>query len=117
MRSVLVVIVFAACALSQDPSSLVTAACGPAGANYDVKRDESQHTLVAPEPGKARAYFVRDLGIVNCLGSCGTTKIGLDGKWVGVNQRNSYFAVSVEPGEHHVCANEGAERFAFAHFT
>lgn len=117
MRSVLVVIIFAVCGLSQDPPGLITAACGEAGASYDVKRDESLHTLVPPEPGKARVYFVRDLGIVSCLGSCGTTKIGIDGKWVGANQRNSYFAVSVGPGEHHVCANEGSKLFAFAHFT
>jgi hypothetical protein len=83
MRSVLVVILFSVCGLSQDPPVLVTAACGAVGANYDVKRDEWLHTLVPPEPGKARVYFVRDLGIVNCLGSCGTTMIGIDGKWVG----------------------------------
>jgi hypothetical protein len=117
MKSVFIFIILAVCALAQDHSGLIKVACGPAGASYDVKRDESQHTLGPPERGKARVYFVRDLGIVNCLGSCGTTKIGLDGNWVGANQRNSYFAVSVDPGEHHVCANEGTELFAFAHFT
>jgi len=117
MKSVLVVIIFAVCAFGREQADPATAACGPAGANYDVKRDESQHTLTPPEPGKARVYFVRDLGIVRCLGSCGTTRIGLDGNWVGANQRNSYFSVSVEPGEHHVCANDGGKSFAFAHFT
>jgi Protein of unknown function (DUF2846) len=117
MRSVLVVMILAVCVLAQDQSGRVTAACGPTGVSYVVKRDETQHTLTPPEPGKARVYFVRDIGMMKCLGSCGTTKIGLDGKWVGANQRNSYFSVSVEPGEHHVCANDGGETFAFAHFS
>ena len=34
-----------------------------------------------------------------------TTNVGLDGTWVGANKSGSYFAVSVEPGEHHVCAD------------
>jgi hypothetical protein len=43
--------------------------------------------------------------------------MGLDGEWVGATQRNSYFSLSVDPGEHHVCATEGGQLFAFAHFT
>jgi hypothetical protein len=120
MRSVLVVMLLAVSAFAQDQSAVV-ATCGPKGTNFDVKRDESQHTLAPPEPGKARVYFVQDIGVVSCLGACLTTKIGLDGAWVGVNQRNSYFSVSVEPGEHHVCANLNPQfsphTVAFAHFT
>jgi hypothetical protein len=120
MRTALVVMFFAVSAFAQQESGAL-GACGPKGVKFDVKRDESQHTLVQPDPGKARVYFVQDIGVVNCLGSCWTTKIGLDGEWVGANQRNSYFSLSVDPGEHHVCANL-AEQFsphtvAFAHFT
>jgi hypothetical protein len=32
-------------------------------------------------------------------------KIGLDGTWVGAFKVNSYFPVSVDPGEHHACMN------------
>ncbi len=110
MRSVIVVMLFAVSVFAQN-QSVVTAACGPKGTRFDVKRDESQHTLALPEPGKARVYFVQDIGEVNCLGSCLTTRIGLDGAWVGANQYNSYFSVSVEPGEHHVCASPQS-RFA-----
>jgi hypothetical protein len=52
-----------------------------------------------------------------------TTKIGLDGTWVGADQHNSYFSISVEPGEHHVCANRQShfamanQMVALAHFT
>jgi hypothetical protein len=117
MRVILVVMLMTAFGSAQEPSSLATAACGKTTVSFDVKRDDSQHTVTPPDPGKARVYFVRDLGVINCLGSCGATKMGLDGEWVGVIQRNSYFSLSVDPGEHHVCATEGGQRFAFAHFT
>ena len=103
MTTALVVMFLAASAFAQQESGAL-AACGPKGVRFEVKRDESQHTLVQPNPGKARVYFVQDIGVVNCLGRC-STKIGLDGEWVGANQRNSYFSVSVDPGEHHVCAS------------
>jgi len=41
--------------------------------------------------------------------------------WVGANHGNSYFSVSVEPGEHHVCATLQsslvAQRVELTHFT
>jgi hypothetical protein len=123
MKSVLVLMLVAASAFAQQKSvSIPGAACGPRNTNFDVKRDESQHTLAQPEAGKARVYFVQDIGEVNCLGGV-TTKIALDGAWVGADQHNSYFSVSVEPGEHHVCANrqahfaEANQMVALAHFT
>ena len=34
-----------------------------------------------------------------------TTRIGVDGTWVGANRGNSYFSFSVEPGKHHLCTD------------
>lgn len=119
MRSVFVLMLLAVPVFAQEQPGAVAAACGPKEA-FEVKLDQSQHSHVQPEPGKARVYFVQDIGAVNCLGGCGT-KIGLDGAWVGANKQNSYFSVSVEPGEHHVCANLSPHfsphSVAFAHFT
>jgi len=123
MRSVLVVMLLAVSAFAQEqPGASPAPACGANSANLDVKRDKSQHALLPPESGKARVYFVQDIGVVRCLGGCITTKIGLDGTWVGANQHNSYFSVSVEPGEHHVCASwqsglPGIQHLAFVHFA
>jgi len=117
MRIILVLMLLTAFGSAQDQSSVVTKACGAAAVRFDVKRDESPHTVTPPDAGKARVYFVRDMGIENCLGACGTTKTGLDGAWVGATQRNSYFSISVDPGEHHVCATDGGQLFAFAHFS
>jgi hypothetical protein len=112
MKTALVMIFFAASLFAQNkPGSVVPASCASRNANFDVKLDESQHALLPAEPGKARVYFIQDLGRIDCLGSCGTVKIGLDGAWVGANQHNSYFSVSVAAGEHHLCANPQS-RFA-----
>ncbi len=53
-----------------------------------------------------------------------TTRLGVDRKWVGANHGDSYFYVSVDPGEHHLCASwqsfvvfQAHETSAAAHFT
>lgn len=115
MRIVLVMIFLATAAFAQDKPP-VPAACGRQDANFKVKLDESKHELAQPEPGKARVYFIQDVGRVSCLGGCYKTKIGVNGAWVGANQHNSYFSISLEPGEHHMCANTGP-MIALAHFT
>lgn len=97
-----------------------TAACGPETGSFKVKLDESQHTLVQPDPGKARIYFIHDAG-TNWMTGYPTVKFGVDGKWAGANHGNSYFSVSVDPGEHHVCttlqSSLVAQRVELAHLT
>jgi hypothetical protein len=34
-----------------------------------------------------------------------TVRFGIDGAWVGADNGNSYFALSVDSGVHHLCAN------------
>lgn len=117
MRIIGVVMLFAISAYAQIPSVAATAACGSEKVSFDVKLDESQHAVAQPEPGKATVYFIQEKG-ADALGV--TTNIGLDGTWVGANKDSSYFAVSVEPGEHHVCANVRSHRghpVRFMHFT
>jgi hypothetical protein len=115
MKSALVVLLLTASAFAQAPSGVATSACGPKDATFDVKLDKTQHTLAQPEPGKALVYFIEEKGAV--------AQIGLDGAWVGANKNSSYFAVSAEPGEHHVCAYVQTPRgipgvpLGFLHFT
>ena len=117
MKSAFFVMLFALSASAQEQWSTVVAPCGPKATSFEVKLDESKHAIGQPETGKALVYFVQDFGDMSCIGKCGTTRIGLDGNWVGANQHNSYFSVSVDPGEHHVCANMGKTLLAFAQFT
>src|ERR1700760_1370283 len=119
MRIAIVVLLLATAAFAQDQ---LPAACGPKDVNFNVKLDKSQHALSQPAAGKALVYFVQDMGRISCLGPCVTTRVGMDGKWVGANQHNSYFSMAVEPGEHHLCANPqshfaAGRPIALAHFT
>ena len=119
MRSAFVIMLLTVSAFAQQESS-APAACGSRNIQFEMKRDESQHSIVPPDPGMARVYFIQDIGRVNCIAGC-STKIGLDGKWIGANQHNSYISVSVEPGEHHMCVSLSPHfsphAVALAHFT
>jgi hypothetical protein len=119
MRIIGTVMLFAVSALAQVPVTVATAtaACGSEKTGFNVKLDESQHVLAQPQPGKALAYFIQEKG-ADALGL--TARVGLDGAWVGANKNSSYLAVSVEPGEHHVCVNVQSHRghpVGLLHFT
>jgi hypothetical protein len=117
MRTIGLIMLLAVSAFAQAPPAVTTAACGSEKVSFNVKLDESQHAMAQPEPGKALVYFIQEKG-GDALGV--TTNIGLDGTWVGANKNSSYFAVSVEPGEHHACANVQSHRghpVGLVHFT
>src|ERR1700685_2225979 len=116
MKIALVALFLAASAFAQEPPSAATSACGPKDVSFGVKLSKSQRTLAQSESGKALVYFLQEKG---SDAFAVTTKIGIDGAWVGGNKNSSYFAVSVEPGEHHVCANVQSFRghpMEFVHF-
>ena len=119
MKIALVTLLVTASAFAQAPAP-PTAACGSSNISFKVKLDSSQHRLEQPEPRKARVYVFQDAGTNVTLGYP-TVKLGIDGAWVGANHGNSYFSVSVAPGEHHVCvtlqSSLVAQRVELAHFT
>ena len=82
------------------------AGCGPGKVQFDVTTDKKQHPEAKAEAGKAAVYVFederRDPG--QRLGSV-TTRIGVDGQWVGANHGKSYFFFPVDPGNHALCAN------------
>lgn len=88
-------------------------ACGNLHLSLAVDLDNSSHRVPAPEAGKARIVFIQETGQTTNWGYL-TTKIGIDGVWVGANRKNSYFSVPVSPGEHHLCL---ALQSAFARFA
>jgi hypothetical protein len=92
--------------------STATAACGPKDVVFDVKLDKSNYELARPSPGKTLVYFIQD--------GSSTGMIGMDGDWIGANRLHSYFSVSVNPGEHHLCASVHSiigNPVRLAHFT
>lgn len=120
MKFVVIALIFATAAYAQKPR--LASACGPEPAGFKVKLDNSSHGLAPPEPGKARVYFIHDAGTYFAHPpGYPTTKLGMDGDWVGANHADSWFSISVAPGEHHVCAALQSlfvdQRVALVHFT
>jgi hypothetical protein len=115
MKSLIALLLFAvsASATAQTADAIYKQACGPKDASFVVEQVKGQPPA-APEPGKALVYFIQEASPVF------VTRVGLDGAWVGVIQRESYIFASIAPGEHHACAasqdrkRRGAE---LVHFT
>jgi hypothetical protein len=125
VKAFAVVLLFGTLVFAQDSSSPINTApgCGAASVKFDVKTDKSPHALAPPPPGQAMVYFVEDDTEFESTPKP-TTRIGVDGTWVGANHGNSYFSFAVAPGAHHLCASWqslaviGAhDTIAAAHFT
>ena len=102
MKIALLALLFAVSASALASSHALPSACGIGKADVQVTLDHSQHIPATVEPGKARVYFIQDLGPHNYIAEI---NVGLDGAWIGTNRDNSYFSASVNPGRHHVCEN------------
>ncbi len=109
----------AASVFAQAQAARVASACGPENVTFKVKLDEKDHSPAQPAQGKALVYFIHDSGTAAVI-AYPTTRMGVNGAWVGANHSNSYFYVSVDPGEHHVCADLQTslyeDRTELAHF-
>jgi hypothetical protein len=105
MKVLLVAILFASPCLAQSnaPPANPEAACGANDVEFKVKPDIRGEHLPAAVPGKALVYFVETQKVYGLIGNV-TAKIAVDGAWVGANQGDSYFFITVQPGEHHLCA-------------
>ena len=125
MKFVLVAVLLVSSAWAQDKTSgtAIAPSCGPTDAKFDVRTDKAQHPITLADGGKAIVYLVEDDTHFQSNPKP-TTRIGLDGSWVGANHGNSYFFFTVEPGEHHLCASwqswigvGSRNQSAAAHFT
>jgi hypothetical protein len=121
----LLLVTFASAAFAQSapPQTVTAPGCGPDNTKFDVTSDKSKHPFAQPDPGKALIYFLQDDSSFESRPRP-TTRFGLNGKWIGATQANSYFYVSVDPGEHHLCAEwqnfvgfTSGPKSGAAHFT
>jgi len=93
-------------ALAPAFATVLPDACGEDKVKFNVDRQKGQPAPGGPSSDKALVVFVEEIDKnAPCLGCAVTTRVGMDGAWVGANQGNSYFAVDVAPGEHHVCTD------------
>jgi hypothetical protein len=110
MRSFLVVFLLTFSTFALNPAALANpqSACGQSDVHFDIKKDNGEHVGQA-EAGRALVYVIQDEDHPDCIKCDVTTRVGLDGSWIGANNGDSYFFFSVDPGEHHLCANRQPE--------
>jgi hypothetical protein len=107
MRFAIPFLLFASSAFAQNHSAppAVPDSCGPVNIQFNVKQDRTQHSLSQPEPGKALVYLIEEFEELPTSFITPTIRVGADGAWVGATKGTSFLFFSVEPGEHHLCAN------------
>lgn len=83
------------------------AGCGPTKTQFNVKTDKKQHTLIQPESGKALVYVFSEYISDPHYQTIGhvTTRVGMDGNWMGASRQSSYLSFTVEPGAHRLCSD------------
>jgi hypothetical protein len=90
-------------------ATVLPPSCGDDKVRFDVKTQKDPPPAPAPGAGKAQFVFVETMDkgdkYHHCLACDATTRVGLDGAWVGANHGDSYFTLDVDPGPHNVCAD------------
>jgi hypothetical protein len=112
---------FASFAIAQDKPVTLAPGCGAQGVKFEVKTIKGQQPAAQPESGKALVYFFQDDSELP-LKPRPTTRLGMDGDWLGATHGDSYFYFSAARGIHHLCVSWQATEIANArtaalHFT
>jgi len=106
MKILILLLMLATPAFAQLPDARTAAGCG-GDFKFQLKTVKSNHTISRPEPGKAMIYVIETVQQnLFCIGKCqSTVRIGVDARWVAGVKHDSYAFFSIDPGEHHVCAD------------
>jgi hypothetical protein len=81
------------------------AACGP-DPNHVPNDPQSTPSLPGPPaPGKALVYFFSRIVRFGSHGEPVRMRIGMDARWVGETHTESFVALNVTPGIHHLCSS------------
>jgi len=91
--------------------------CGNDKVKFNVKTEGGQPAPVEPADGKAQIIFIEDENQPIGPFMHATVRLGMDGAWLGANNGNSYFAVTVDPGVHHLCASWVGKNVEATSFT
>ena len=94
-----------ACAGRAWADTVLPDSCGDDKIKFDVKTESAPSPPPAPEQGKTQIIFIEDENQALGLFMHATVRFGMDGAWVGADNNNSYFTLTVDPGVHHLCAS------------
>ena len=93
----------ASLAIAQGKPAGLPPGCGAPAVKFGVTTGREQHPA-QPEAGKALVYFIQDDSDFSKLPRP-TTRMAIDGEWVGATHANSYSYFPVDPRVHHLCAS------------
>jgi hypothetical protein len=91
--------------------------CGSDKVKFAVKTEEGQSVPAGPADGKAQIVFIESENQPIGPFMHATVRLGMGGAWVGANNGNSYFAWTVDPGVHHLCASWEGKNVDATSFT
>lgn len=77
--------------------------CGEPSAKFEVQTSLI-HPPVPPQAGKALVFVIQNDTNFNSFPKP-TTRVGVDGKWIGATNRDSFLYFFVDPGVHHLCTS------------
>jgi hypothetical protein len=105
MKTILAAVIYLSCtaftqiAVAQNEAAIAQAksACGPGQIHFNVEAINFSDSVDQPAAGKALVYVIAEGSI--------TSRIGLNGAWVGAIEGSSHLSFSIDPGEHHLCAS------------
>ena len=110
-QAILLLSLFSFVPVNTVSATVLPDACGSEKVKFDIQLKKNAPTLDGPEAGKGQVVFTETserppkIGCFNAGVSCNdVARFGVDGAWVGATKGNSYFAISLEPGVHHLCA-------------
>jgi len=95
---------FVSFATAQDKPVIWRRAVARRVSNLRSKRRRSSSAHRNQKPGRRSSISFRTIRIFSKLPRP-TTRMGIDGKWVGATHANSYSYFSVDPGVRHLCAS------------
>lgn len=78
--------------------------CGSEDVSFTIAKKAHQPVPPGPKEDQAQIVFIENENLVLWPFMNATVRFGIDGSWVGATNGNSYFAVTISPGTHHLCA-------------
>jgi hypothetical protein len=106
-KILIVVLLFALPIYTQaQPPDDQSGGCGSSRDGWDVKTVKDHPPDPKPEDGKALVYVIKTMVDAPLIGgNNASTRLGVDGTWIGANHGNSYFFFPVDPGQHSICTD------------
>jgi hypothetical protein len=107
LKILVVALLFGLPAYTQAQSSKdQSGGCGSSKDAWDVATVKEHPPDPQHQDDKALVYVIQTMVDAPPIGGTkATTRLGVDGAWVGANHGNSYFFFPVDPGHHSICTD------------